>query len=141
MNTSWTVPFVVRGFETLPAREMLGGTAYAYRIGKLSVLLTVEDHEAFEPGAGVWAHCSLARPDRDPTWNEIKLVRDRFFGREAVAAQVLAPASRWLNVHEHCFHLFMRLDAPTFPSSLYEQAGADGSRYGKRALLPAAGRP
>lgn len=139
MNSTWTVPDALPGFErSRPSRAMLslGMDNRAFRRGKLTVLITVDDYETGEPGGGVWAHCSLARPDRDPTWREIKEVRDLVFGRESTCLQLLAPASSWLNVHEHCFHLWMRLDAPTVPDALWDQVGADGSAYGRRADLP-----
>jgi hypothetical protein len=136
---SWVMPTSLPGFQRHRAPSALAQLDHEsrfFRRGKLTVALTVDDYETGEPGQGVWAHCSLARPDRDPTWGEIKEVRDLVFGRESTVVQVLAPASCWLNVHEHCFHLWMRLDAPTVPEALYDQIGADGSTYGKRAPLP-----
>ncbi len=132
-NQQWSVPSRLAGFERAEPRSFMGCTQFPFRKGKLSVIVTVDDYETSAPGAGVWAHASVARSDRDPTWAEIKLVRDAVFGAESVVAQVLAPASKWLNVHEHCFHLWMRIDAPTLPSPLYDQMGADGSAYGKIA--------
>lgn len=129
MINSWVVPERVKGFERLPGRVHLGVTLYAFRKSNLTVLLSVDDYEAVEPGAGVWVHASLARPDRDPTWGEVRLVRDAFFGPNALVAQVLAPAAQWINVHSHCLHLWMRIDALTFPAALYDQLGADGKSY------------
>lgn len=134
--TPWTVPQSLAGFSRYQNRELLGTTQYVFRRAKLSLLITVDDFESFEPGAGVWAHASLARPDRDPTWREIKEVRDLVFGKESVVIQVLAPASHWLNVHEHCFHLQMRIDAPTIPKVLYAQEVGPSSPDGARAPFP-----
>ena len=44
------------------------------KLRRLKLIITVDDFEVIEPDAGVWAHVSLARPDRDPTWAEIKMV-------------------------------------------------------------------
>jgi hypothetical protein len=127
---TWTVPEKLPGFDRLPPRPaplQAGLTFYPFRRGKLTVLVSVDDYSVL--GDGVWGHCSLARPDRDPTWAEIKIVRDAVFGPEALVVQVLAPASKWLNVNSHCFHLWHRLDDWTVPTSLWDQVGADGSRY------------
>jgi hypothetical protein len=133
------MPNTLPGFERLqlPSSFLTQGMeGRCFRRNKLRILLSVDDFEHFQPGAGVWAHASLSRPDRDPSWAEIKEVRDIVFGRDRCVIQVLAPAQYWLNFHEHCFHLLMRLDAETVPRLLYDQEGCDGKAYGERAPFP-----
>lgn len=103
--------------------------------GPLQVIVTCDDYESFAPESGVWGHASVSRRTRDPTWEELKEVRDLVFGRESPVIQLLAPASHWLNVHTHCYHLLMRVDAETVPRALWDQVGADGATYGKPERL------
>ena len=132
-RSEWTMPtasaMTRAGYtQFAPPTHIPGGSAFRREPArKLIVLVSVDDYGA--AGAGVWAHASVSRSDRDPTWNEIKHARDAVFGPEAVVMQILAPSSRWLNVHAHCYHLHMRLDAETMPRALWDQHGADGSRY------------
>jgi len=123
-HSSWGMPEQIAGFMALGTQQTMGVLLRAFQQGKLKLLLTVDDYEPFEKGAGVWAHASLSRPDRDPTWREIKMVRDLVFGPESIVVQVLAPEAKWINMHPHCFHLWMRLDAQTLPSALFDQFGS-----------------
>ena len=51
-------------------------------------------------------HVSLSFEDRDPTWDEIKAVRDAFYPPDVDVAQVLPRAGTYVNVHTHAFHLW-----------------------------------
>ncbi len=51
-------------------------------------------------------HISMSYPDRDPSWAEIKMVRDLFFPPDVDCMMVLPRQSNWVNTHEHCFHLW-----------------------------------
>lgn len=63
-----------------------------------------------------WRHLSLSRRDRAmPTWEQLVEVKEAFLGPEAVALQVLAPRSEWVNIHPTCLHLWECLDGRVTP--------------------------
>lgn len=63
-----------------------------------------------------WRHLSLTRRDRAmPTWEQLVTVKEEFLGPEAVALQVLAPRSEWVNIHPTCLHLWECLDGRVTP--------------------------
>ena len=53
-----------------------------------------------------WLHVSLSRADRLPSWDEIRLVKDLFVGRNRAAVQVLPPDRDYVNLHRYCLHLW-----------------------------------
>jgi hypothetical protein len=55
---------------------------------------------------GPLLHVSTSRRDRDPTWDEIRMVRDAFFGDDIDAMMVLPRAEDYVNFHPHTFHLW-----------------------------------
>lgn len=59
--------------------------------------------------SGTWGpllHVSMSYPDHDPTWDEIKLVREAFFPGDMDAMIMLPRASNYVNAHKHCFHIY-----------------------------------
>lgn len=59
--------------------------------------------------SGRWGpllHVSMSYADHDPAWDEIKLVKDAFFPRDMDAAMILPRIADFVNVHQHCFHLW-----------------------------------
>ena len=62
-----------------------------------------------------WLHLSLARRSRLPSWEEVRLVKDLFLGKERLAVQVLPPASRYININPHCLHLWSCVDGDPVP--------------------------
>lgn len=57
-----------------------------------------------EPPDG-W-HLSIARPDRDPTWDEIATARYRVLPDVIEMAMYLPRLEDYVNVHNHTFHLY-----------------------------------
>jgi hypothetical protein len=55
-------------------------------------------------GATGW-HLSISRPDRLPTWEEVRDGRYALVPDEATMALILPPRDEYVNVHEFCFHL------------------------------------
>jgi hypothetical protein len=54
---------------------------------------------------GELLHVSIARQDRYPSWDEILAVKEAFFG-DVDAMMVLPKKSDYVNIHNHCFHLW-----------------------------------
>jgi len=57
-----------------------------------------------------WHHISVSRPERIPTWEELKKVKDDFFGEEREAYHVIPKKKDHVNAHEYCMHLFAPVD-------------------------------
>ncbi|MGL5714018.1 MAG: DUF7694 domain-containing protein [Paraclostridium sp.] len=51
-------------------------------------------------------HVSISHPKRDPNWKEIKHCRYELMNPNATVAQILPPKERYVNAHNHCFHLW-----------------------------------
>lgn len=64
--------------------------------------------------AGVWLpesarllwHMSIAHVRRYPTWDEIADARYEFVPDDVTMAMLLPPPGEYVNVNEHCFHLW-----------------------------------
>ena len=68
-----------------------------------------------------WMHVSCSRRNRLPSWEELRLVKDTFIGRERKAIQVLPPDSEYVNIHGYVLHLWCCLDVDPLPD--FRQAG------------------
>jgi hypothetical protein len=62
-----------------------------------------------------WMHVSCSRPNRLPSWEELRLVKDTFIGRDRKALQVLPPQAEYVNIHPHVLHLWSCLDGDGLP--------------------------
>jgi hypothetical protein len=69
-----------------------------------------------------WIHLSFSRGDRVPDWEELKAVKSRFLGDDALAIQVFPPKEEWVNVHPYCLHLWSCVDGSPLPD-FREQIG------------------
>lgn len=87
-----------------PVRHGPDGWAYVALDGTASIIITCAPH-----GSDEWIHASIARPDRMPTYADLKLLHAAVFG-ERWAYQVFAPPSDHVNIHNYALHLFGRLD-------------------------------
>jgi hypothetical protein len=58
------------------------------------------------PGDIGWEHVSVSRPDRCPTWAEMCLVKDLFWGPEDTVVQYHPPKLDYVNNHPFCLHLW-----------------------------------
>lgn len=81
--------------------DVLGMATYSAPNG-ISVILTVDN----TPRYGPLLHASLSHRRRDPYWDEIKAMREVFFPPTLDVMMVLPREADYVNVHEHCFHLW-----------------------------------
>jgi len=88
------------------------GNAYAQ---SPRMLLRVIESFSIEQDDRYWQHISLSRPERIPSWSDIRAVKDAFLGSEREAYVVLPPAARYVNLHPHVLHLWSCLDGPVLP--------------------------
>ncbi len=80
----------------------------------LRVLTGIEPHT----DGKTWLHISISRPKRNPSWEDIKEVKDIFIGRDKEAVQVLPPQEEYVNLHEYCFHLWHCLEGRVAPTMM-----------------------
>ena len=77
--------------------ELLPYSAHVYSHKGMLAIISLEND--------LW-HMSLSRRDRDPTYYEIKKARYDLLPNSITVAQIFPPEDEFVNVHEHCFHLF-----------------------------------
>ncbi len=53
-----------------------------------------------------WLHLSISHENRLPTWDELKMAKDAFIGRNHEAVQVLPKDEDFVNLHKFCLHLW-----------------------------------
>lgn len=66
-----------------------------------------------------WFHVSVSLPNRCPTWEEMCLVKELFYGDDALVVQYHPKKEDSVNNHSYCLHLWqnMEQEIPT-PSSI-----------------------
>lgn len=80
-----------------------------------------------------WEHVSVSfRPEkrlkqrrRTPTWDEMRLAKDLFWGEEETVMQLHPPKSTYVNNHPYTLHLWRPTNA-TIPLPLPEMVGVVG---------------
>jgi hypothetical protein len=85
----------------------------AWRSDSLGIAVILSG--ATEQDGKRWLHLSLSRKSRLPTWEDMRLVKNLFLGRERLALQVLVPESRWINIHPYVLHLWSCIDGDPVP--------------------------
>lgn len=78
-------------------RPLLEPGSRAYRMGRCQIIVSRQR-------AG-W-HLSVARPDRLPSWEEVRDARYALVPDEATMALLLPPRSEYVNAHEFCLQLY-----------------------------------
>lgn len=93
------------------ADRRIDGCAYRNEMTGLAVIISA----AKELDGRRWLHLSVSRSNRLPTWDDLKLVKDVFMGRERKVIQVLLPASEYVNIHPFVLHLWACMDGDPLP--------------------------
>lgn len=78
-------------------QRLLEPGSRAFRMGRCQIIVS-------EQAAG-W-HLSVSRPDRLPTWEEVRDARYALVPDEATMALLLPPRSEYVNVHDYCLQLY-----------------------------------
>ena len=68
----------------------------------INIIVTLDN----TPNYGPLLHASMSHRRRDPYWEEIKAMRETFFPADLDVMMVLPREADYVNVHEHCFHLW-----------------------------------
>ncbi len=111
-NTEPTEPWA---YDLYPLEPLLfvhqGGYVYRHVAAPLTVICSARP----EADGKRWMHVSCSRPSRLPSWDDLRLVKDTFIGRERKALQVLPPQSEYVNCHPYVLHLWACLDGDPLP--------------------------
>lgn len=83
-----------------------GGLGYVYKGPQGLRVIATLDMMPPEKGWGQLLHVSLSYADRDPDWTTIVMVKEAFYGDGVDAMMVLPRREDWVNLHDHCFHLW-----------------------------------
>ena len=82
------------------------GRAYGQIAGGLRVLI---DCEVKEDG-NEWIHVSVSRKSWTPSHEDMALAKTAFIGPDRYAYAIYPPASKYVNIHPYCLHLWARAD-------------------------------
>src|SRR5262245_66359753 len=99
--------------EPLLAPPTVQPGARCYRSHKGCTIIVDQEPAARAP-AGIWLppearllwHLSIAHRRRYPTWDEIADARYELVPDDVTMAMLLPPPGEYVNLHEHCFHLW-----------------------------------
>ncbi len=90
-----------RTFTEVPippeVRPLLEPGSRAYRMGRCQIIVSQQQ-------AG-W-HLSISRPERLPTWEEVRDARYELVPDDATMALLLPPKTEYVNVHDYCLQLY-----------------------------------
>jgi len=86
----------------LPSYDATGATyKFPSSTGDIMVIAS------FDEG---WEHVSASLFYRCPTWNEMCMVKDFFWGEEDTVIQYHPAKSEYINCHPYCLHLWRPMD-------------------------------
>lgn len=74
--------------------------------------------EAGDTLADGWEHVSVSTERRIPNWTEMCFVKNLFWDEEDCVVQFHPPASRYVNRHPYCLHLWRHASFPLPPMYL-----------------------
>lgn len=60
-------------------------------------------------GEGEWEHVSVSLPDRCPSWEEMRYVKELFWSDDVTVVQFHPKKSEYVNNHPFCLHLWRNL--------------------------------
>ncbi len=74
-----------------------------------------------------WEHVSVSLQRRCPTWDEMCMVKDFFWGEEDTVIQYHPAKSEYINFHPFCLHLWRQMDTEIACPPKY-MVGPDGGK-------------
>ena len=76
-------------------------------------------HAKASDGRG-YEHVSVSLHDRCPSWAEMCIVKDLFWGEDDCVVQFHPPKSEYVNLHPYCLHLWRKIGSEfETPPSLF----------------------
>jgi hypothetical protein len=61
-----------------------------------------------------WEHVSVSLPNRTPTWDEMCLIKNEFWGDEDLVIQFHPQKSQYVDCHPHCLHMWRVCDSNNY---------------------------
>lgn len=58
---------------------------------------------------GGWEHVSVSLRNRCPTWDEMCMIKDIFWGEEECVVEYHPPKSQYVKLHPYCLHLWKKI--------------------------------
>jgi hypothetical protein len=98
--------FLPYGITTIERDTCYG--AYRADMGKWQGLTVIASVGIWDDRA--WYHVSLARRDRLPNYNDLKMVKDTWIGKDRWAIQLFPEADKHVTTHNNCLHLWHCMD-------------------------------
>lgn len=67
-----------------------------------------------------WEHLSVSMPNKTPSWEQMCMMKDIFWGEDEVCIEYHPRKEEYVNNHPHCLHIWKPRDVemPTPPSIL-----------------------
>lgn len=67
-----------------------------------------------------WEHLSVSMPSRTPSWEQMCMMKDIFWGKDECCVEYHPKEEDYVNNHKHCLHIWKPTEAelPTPPSIL-----------------------
>ena len=67
-----------------------------------------------------WEHLSVSMPNKTPSWEQMCMMKDIFWGEDEVCVEYHPKKSEYVNNHPHCLHIWKprEQEIPTPPSIL-----------------------
>lgn len=62
-----------------------------------------------------WLHVSASHPDRIPSWDDLREVKNLFIGEDKLALQVLPKVAQYVNLNPFVLHLWHCVDKDPTP--------------------------
>lgn len=98
-----TLPTRVRladGRKLVMREAIAGGRGYTCTDGMVALA-------SYDPTPhGLLLHVSVSYRNRMPSWADLALIRAAFFPADKDVIQVLPKQGEYVNIHQHCLHLF-----------------------------------
>lgn len=67
-----------------------------------------------------WEHLSVSMPSKTPTWDQMCMMKDIFWGKDEACVEYHPKEEDYINNHKHCLHIWKptNVELPTPPSIL-----------------------
>lgn len=80
--------------------------SYLFKTGKGNIMVIASFGEG-------WEHVSVSLSYRCPTWDEMCMIKDFFWGEEDTVVQYHPAKSEYINCHPYCLHLWRPINEET----------------------------
>ena len=104
-------PKILPGSWRLYERDVLGNPKWLNRKMGLLVVCSVDRQRDGKQ----WLHVSASQHRRQPTWDELVMVKELFMGKESKAIKVIPPRDEYVNLDTRVLHLWACLDGDPLP--------------------------